>query len=93
MARKRQQKLANFDDIPEELQAVDLDSPEALKDERNQWVESNGLSMVDYFTWERDQLDARRGGPIRPPARRKLLTPKQRAELDAQREQEGEPEW
>ena len=48
--------------------------------------EANGLTVVDYLTWKRAQAPA---VEKRPPARRKLMTPEQLAELDARIEEES----
>ena len=84
MARWKRKKTATFEDLPERLQRSEGESRQTSK-ERFAWLESHGLSLVDYFTWLRaqDPLAA-----MRPPARRKLMTSEQLAELDAKRELE-----
>lgn len=68
MARRRRQESASFDDMPESLQnAVGPDVPDELKRELATWVESHGLTMVDFFSWKRAYLDRR------PPSRRRKL--------------------
>jgi hypothetical protein len=77
MARwKSPQPAATFEDVPSDLTGQ----------ERAEWLEAHGLALVDYLAWLRaqDPLAHRR-----PPARRKLLTARERAELDLELEKEG----
>jgi hypothetical protein len=81
MARWREKKQAvRFEDVP----AVLTGRAQA------EWLEARGLSFVDYLDWKRDQDPLAK---LRPPSRRKLMSAKQRAALDAQREREGAPPW
>ena len=56
---------------------------------RAKWLSEHGLSVVDYFAWLRNQDPA---AGKRPPARRRLLSPQARAELDARLERD-EQQW
>jgi hypothetical protein len=86
MARWQIRTTAGFADMPEPLRHVDADSPRELKQAREDWLEEHGLTLVDYFGW----LRARRpGAALRPPTRRKWLSPRERAELDERLEREG----
>lgn len=79
----KSQRSASFDDMPKRL--VDArDDTEQLE-----WLERHELSLVDFFSWRRAQDPS---ATKRPPARRKLLTQRERAELDLEREIE-DFEW
>jgi hypothetical protein len=85
---RENERKASFEDLPVHLvDAVSPDVPDEVKRELHEWVESHGLLMVDFFTWKRDQLDKARGTK-RPPTRRRWLSGRERAELDAEREKE-----
>ncbi len=84
MARWLRMQTRSYEDLPKRLRWRHGESRER-RIQRSWWLESNGLSVVDYFGW----LSAERGP--RPPARRRHLSPEQLAELDARREQE--PTW
>jgi hypothetical protein len=79
------ERKVGFEDMPERLRPVDLNSPDSLKEERAEWLESNGLALVDFFAWLRTK-DPKAGK--RPPSRRRLLTQEQAAALDAEIERE-----
>ena len=83
MARWKRRKTATFGDMPQRL--VDAED-DAAKQERNEWLEAKGLALVDFMSWKREQNSAAK---LRPPARRRLLRPQERAELDARLEREG----
>lgn len=81
MARWRtRDPAATFADVPSDLTGRAL----------TEWLEERGLSVVDYFAWLRNQDPE---AAQRPPARRKLMTQKQVAKLDAEIEREGKPLW
>jgi hypothetical protein len=82
---RRRAPTIGFEDMPEYLLAVDVDSPPELKRARADWLEENRLTLVDLMAWRRARDPAAK---LRPPARRKWLTPEQIAELDRQRERE-----
>ena len=86
---KRRAPKITFADLPRRLQPTEGESREQ-KAARYRWLEEHGLTVVDFLGWWRDQ-DPR--AALSPPARRKLMTAKQRAALDAQREREGAPAW
>jgi hypothetical protein len=91
MARWAQKVSASFEDMPKRLRHVDADSPPKLKQARAAWLEEHSLAFVDFIAWRRakDPL-----AKLRPPSRRKLMSAEQLADLDAQREREGEqPPW
>jgi hypothetical protein len=76
-----------FGDMPRHLVEIGPNSSGPLKEERVRWLEANDLLMIDFFTWKRNQLDKSRSTK-RPPARRRWLSGRERAELDAERESE-----
>jgi hypothetical protein len=86
-AWKEGERRKTFADVPERLRHVDLNSPDSLKEERAEWLEANGLTLVDFFAWLRTQDLP--GAGKRPPSRRRLLTQEQAAALDAEIEREG----
>jgi hypothetical protein len=90
MARWAREESATFEDVPEHLRHVDADSPPKLKQARAAWLEEHGLALIDFIAWKRAQDPLAK---LRPPSRRKVMSPSQLAALDAQREQEGEPPW
>ena len=83
---KESERKTTFSDMPAHLQHVDLGSPGSLEHERAKWLEEAGLSFVDFMSWRRSKNPA---AALRPPARRRLLSPQERAELDARLEREG----
>jgi hypothetical protein len=87
---RRKASRVGFADMPEHLRHVDADSPPKLTQQRDGWLAENGLTLVDFMAWRRSQDPLAKR---RPPSRRKLMRPEELAELDARREQEGEPEW
>jgi hypothetical protein len=87
---KRRAPRVTFKDMPAHLQHVDADSPPTLKRERESWLAQSNLSFIDSVSWRREQGPLAR---LRPPSRRRLMTPEQIAELDSQREREGDPRW
>jgi hypothetical protein len=87
MAKWKREERARFEDMPQRLVEA---SEDAAKRERAEWLEEHGLTLVDFMSWRRAQDPTVQQ---RPPARRKLMTPKQLAEFDRQREQEGDPKW
>jgi hypothetical protein len=76
--------------MPRKVQDVGPGSPPELRQERADWLEANGLTLVDFMSWKRAQDPLAK---LRPPSRRKLMSPDQLAAFDAQREREGEPPW
>jgi hypothetical protein len=90
MAKWKREERARFEDMPQELQDVGLDSSPELKRERAGWLEANGLTMVDYMSWRRAKDPAAK---LRPPSRRRHMSAEELAEFDRQREQEGDPRW
>ncbi len=86
MRRKKVQR-ASFVDMPEELRPREGESREEVR-ARHDWLDDNGLSLVDYLGWLREQVPNRR-----PPSRQKFMTPEQLAELDARLEREGDGQW
>jgi hypothetical protein len=84
---RRRAPRIGFGDMPKRL--VEARDDQA-KREQLEWLERHGLGVVDYFGWLRSQNP--RAAP-RPPSRRKFMSAKELAELDARREQEGEPKW
>jgi hypothetical protein len=80
----------SFSDMPAHLQAVDLNSPDSVKEARARWLEEHGLSFVDFCAWRRAQDPRAR---LRPPSRRKLMTAEQLAALDDALERTGGPQW
>ena len=49
-------------------------------------MESHNLAFVDFCAWLRDRDPQAR---LRPPSRRKMLSPAQRAALDEERERDA----
>jgi hypothetical protein len=87
---RRKAPSVGFADIPASLRDLSLDAPAALRQARTAWLSEHGLTLVDYFGWLRSRRLAAR---LRPPSRRKFMSPEQLAALDAEREREGEPPW
>jgi hypothetical protein len=87
---KRKAPAVTFADMPSPLLEVGPDSSRALKEEREAWLEAHNLAAIDFFAWKRaqDPLAA-----LRPPSRRKFLSPKEREALDDEREREGRALW
>jgi hypothetical protein len=87
--RRRAPKVG-FGDMPTALRDLPLDAPAALREARNAWLAEHGLPLCDYLAWlSAGRLVSR----LRPPSRRRSMSPKELAEFDARREQEGEPRW
>lgn len=82
MARWKNEPSATFGDMPAELSGA---TDDAAKRERNDWLEEHNLALVDYMSWKRERDPLSR---LRPPSRRKWLSPEQQAELDREREEE-----
>jgi hypothetical protein len=87
---RRKAPQVGFADMPAALRDLPPDAPDAVKAGRADWLEEHGLTLVEYFGWLRSRNPE---AVKRPPARRKLLSPKERARLDAERELEGAPLW
>jgi hypothetical protein len=90
MARWREiEELATVADLPEELWPAD-DEPPERRARRHDWLERHDLGLVDFLAWWRARAPAT---SKRPPARRRWLSPRERVELDEQREREGMSRW
>ena len=85
MARRRRLVSATFEDLPAELEPRERETREVMK-ARWDWLESHDLSVFDYIGWRREQLP---GAALRPPGRRRQMTPDALAELDTRLEREG----
>ena len=90
MSRWRDSQTAAFEDMPEHLRAVGLDSSEQLKQEQADWLEANNLTLVDFMSWKRARDPAAK---LRPPSRRRWLSRQERVALDAERQREEWKPW
>jgi hypothetical protein len=66
MARRRQPETATFEGMPVELR-FRAGQSRGQTEARRVWLDSNGLSLVDYFAWLSSQtphVPARRKGPL-----------------------------
>jgi hypothetical protein len=88
---RRKAPRVGFDDMPPELHPPQEGrEPSERLAARHVWLETNGLRLVDYLGWLRSR---RLGAHRRPPSRRRWLSREQLAQLDAERERNGDPKW
>ena len=81
---RRKAPKVGFADLPPSLRDLSLDAPAALKEARAAWLQRHGLAFADFLAWKRSRDPLAK---LRPPSRRKFMSPKQLAEFDARREQ------
>jgi hypothetical protein len=84
---RRKLRGLGFTDTPQRLVYA---GDNATKRVRAAWLEQAALAFVDFCIWRRRQDPVAK---LRPPSRRKFLSAAELAELDKEREREGDSRW